>query len=429
MVSLTQGFLLVGAAAGLACCTVFLILVILAARRFRRRQENGSTGIGDLQPVSLLKPLCGMEPNLELHLESFFTQRYPAFEIVFGTRNAQDPALAVVRTLQARYPHVPVKFAFSGEPLRANAKVCSLEKMVAAASFDYLVISDSDVRVSPDYVREVVRPLADQRVGLVTCLYRGAPTEGLWSRLEALGMSVEMTSGVIVAEMLEGMRFALGPTMALRREVLQALGGIGQLASYCSDDYVLGQKIFESGRLVVLSSHVIDHVALSRSLAGSISHQVRWMKSTRFSRPKGHVGTGLTFAMPFGLLGLYAGHASRHEILGLSLLALAVANRVILTITAGWWVVGDRLSLRDCWLYPLRDLMGFCFWVASFLGTTIVWRKRRYRLLPGGTMEVVPQRPAAASGEAPEAVPAVDTHAMTRPQSTRSVSSASSAGS
>ena len=326
MVSLTQGFLLLCAAAGLACCTVFLILVILAARRFRRRQENGSTGIGDLQPVSLLKPLCGMEPDLELHLESFFTQSYPAFEIVFGTRNAQDPALAVVRTLQERYPQVPVKFAFSGEPHRANAKVCSLEKMVAAASFDYLVISDSDVRVSPDYVRQVVRPLADQRVGLVTCLYRGAPTVGLWSRLEALGMSVEMTSGVIVAEMLEGMRFALGPTMALRREVLQAVGGIGQLASYCSDDYVLGKKIFESGRLVVLSSHVIDHVALSRSLKGSIIHQVRWMKSTRFSRPKGHVGTGLTFAIPFGLLGLYAGHASRHEILGLSLLALAVAE-------------------------------------------------------------------------------------------------------
>ncbi len=408
MVSLTQGFLLVGAAAGLACCTVFLILVILAARRFRRRQENGSTGIGDLQPVSLLKPLCGMEPDLELHLESFFTQSYPAFEIVFGTRNAQDPALGVVRTLQERYPQVPVKFAFSGEPHRANAKVCSLEKMVAAASFDYLVISDSDVRVSPDYVRQVVRPLADQRVGLVTCLYRGAPTVGLWSRLEALGMSVEMTSGVIVAEMLEGMRFALGPTMALRREVLQAVGGIGQLASYCSDDYVLGKKIFESGRLVVFSSHVIDHVALSRSLKGSIIHQVRWMKSTRFSRPKGHVGTGLTFALPFGLLGLYAGHASRHEILGLSLLALAVLNRVILAITAGWWVVRDRLSLRDCWLYPLRDLMGFCFWVASFLGTTIVWRERRYRLLPGGTMELLP---SAVAGQAPEPL-TVDAHAM-----------------
>jgi ceramide glucosyltransferase len=440
MVSLTHGFLLVCAAAGLACCTVFLILVILAALRFRRRQDDG-TGMGDLppqqtqmhllgtpalQPVSLLKPLCGMEPNLELHLESFFTQSYPAFEIVFGTRNAQDPALTVVRTLQARYPQVRVKFAFSGEPNRPNAKVCSLEKMAAVASYDYLVISDSDVCVRPNYVREVVRPLADPRVGLVTCLYRGAPTRGLWSRLEALGMSVEMTSGVIVAEMLEGMRFALGPSMALRRQVLQAIGGIGQLAHYCSDDYVLGKKIFESGRLVVLSSHVIDHVALSRSLQGSISHQVRWMKSTRFSRPKGHVGTGLTFAIPFGLLGLYAGHASRHEILGLSLLVWAVVNRVILSITAGWWVVGDPLALRDCWLYPLRDLMGFCFWVASFLGTTIVWRGRRYRLLPGGTMELLAP---AAPAEVPEPVTSADAHAIARSQSTTTVSSVSSAGS
>ena len=273
----------------------------------------------DRPPVSLLKPLCGLEPNIEANLESFFAQDYPRFEIVFGTHSEQDPALAVARALQARYPQVPVKFTFSGEPDRPNAKVCSLEKMVSAASFDYLVISDSDVHVQANYITEVVRPLADEQVGLVTCLYRGVPTSGIWSRLEAIGMSVEMTAGVIVANLLEGMRFALGPTMALRRQVLAEIGGIGTLADYHADDYVLGERVYESGRRVVLSSHVIDHLALRQCFRDSAAHQVRWMKSTRFSRPKGHLGTALTFAVPFGLLGLFAGLASGHVILGLCL--------------------------------------------------------------------------------------------------------------
>jgi ceramide glucosyltransferase len=376
--------LLYAAAAGLLCCTGFLVLVITAAIRFRRRAPLPIAAT--LPPVTLLKPLCGLEPDLESHLQSFFQQDYPRFEIVFGTRDAHDPALAVARALQERYPQVPVKFVFSGEPDRPNAKVCSLEKMVPTASFNYLVISDSDVRVTPDYIQQVIQPLLDPQVGLVNCLYRGVPTGGLWSRLEALGMSVEMTSGVLVAELLEGMRFALGPTMAIRGEVLEAIGGVATLADYCADDFVLGEKVFQLGRTVVMSSHVIDHVVINRGFTDSMAHQIRWMKSTRFSRPKGHVGTCLTFAMPFGLLGALAGIAAHRPIVGLGLLAFAVANRMILSLAAGWGAVQDRRALRDCWLYPVRDFMGFCFWVASFLGDTIVWRQERYRLQPGGLM-------------------------------------------
>ncbi len=142
---------------------------------------------------------------------------------------------------------------------------------------------------------------------MVTCLYRGRPTGGIWSKLEALGMSVEMTSGAIVANLLEGMKFALGPTMAIRRDALDAVGGFEPLADYCADDYVLGREVAESGRQVVMSQHVIDHVVINRSFAESMRHQIRWMKSTRFSRCAGHAGTALTFAMPFGILGLVAG--------------------------------------------------------------------------------------------------------------------------
>jgi ceramide glucosyltransferase len=373
------------ALAGLVSCTGFLLLAVAAAIRFRRRQRRSAVD-GAWPPVTLLKPLCGLEPNLEANLESFFRQDYPSFEIIFGTRDRNDPALEVVRALQSRYPRVAVKLVCSGEPVRPNAKVCSLEKMCAAASFDHLVISDSDVQVTPDYLRDVVGPLLDPSVGMVTCLYRGVPTGGIWSRLEALGMSVEMTSGVLVAEMLEGMRFALGPTMATRRDVLERVGGVAPLADFCADDYLLGNQIYRSGYTVVLSPFVIDHVVLNRSFEASLSHQVRWMKSTRFSRRKGHIGSALTFAMPFGLLGMAAGIALGNPLLATALLAWAVLNRIILSAAVGWAVVGDSRALRYCWLYPVRDLLGFFLWCASFMGRSIVWRGTRYRLEPGGKM-------------------------------------------
>jgi ceramide glucosyltransferase len=394
--------LLLVAAAGLVSCTAFLVLSMLSAMRFRRRSRRGRlVNSSTLPRVSLLKPLCGLEPQLEDNLESFFQQDYPEFEIIFGTRHAHDPALALVREIQRRYTNVRTKIVVSGEPDRPNAKVCSLEKMYAAAANNYLVISDSDVRVAPNYVGEIVAPLLDRTVGLVNCLYRGVPTGGIWSRLEALGMSVEMSSGVIIANMLEGMKFALGPTMAIRREVLDAIGGFGVLADYCADDYVLGHAVHDSGHRVLLSHHVIDHLANHRSFKGSVLHQVRWMKSTRFSRPKGHLGTGLTFAMPFGILGLAAGIAGGHSLLGPALFGWALLHAAAMSVIVGWGVVRDPRSLRYCWLYPVREFMGFCFWCTSFAGRNIVWRGVRYRLELGGKMErvgvsVTKQRDSAA---------------------------------
>src|SRR6185437_7415981 len=234
---------------------------------------------------------------------------------------------------------------------RPNAKVCSLQRMAEASASEYLVVSDSDVRVTPQYLRDVVRPLLQREVGMVTCLYRGVPSGGLWSRLEALGMSVEMTAGVVVADLLEGLKFALGPTMAIRRDVLEDVGGF---------------QVFEAGKQVVLSHYVVDHVALHQRCLASLQHQVRWMKSTRFSRPKGHVGTGLTFAMPFGLLGLVAGIAMHDPLLGLGLFLYAALNRMAEALLAGWGVVRDPFALRYFWLYPARDLLGFFLWCASF---------------------------------------------------------------
>jgi ceramide glucosyltransferase len=377
-------FLYIGIA-GLCTCTGFLVLVAMALIRFRRTASNLSLN-ADLPPVTLLKPLCGLEPNLRENLVSFFDQQYPNFEIIFGMRDSRDPALKVLRSVQEDFPSVPVKVVFSGPPEWPNAKVWSLEKMRGQASHPYLIISDSDVFVAPNYIEEVVTPLLDPGIGLVTCIYRGVPTGGLWSRLEALGMSVEMTAGVLASDLLEGMTFALGPTMAMRSDVLDTIGGFEMLGDYCADDYVLGNLVHRAGWKVELSRHLIDHVVLNRSFRSSILHQIRWMKSSRFSRPAGHVSSVLSFAMPFSLLAAASALFMHRPSLAVTLLALGLLNRALMALLAGWKAVGDPNALHYFWLFPLRDFMGFCFWVLSFFGNTVLWRHQAYRLQAGGKM-------------------------------------------
>ena len=246
--------------------------------------------------VSVLKPLHGAEPGLEEHIESFFRQDFRNYELLFCARSMDDAGLAIARKVAKRYPDVPVKILTSGEPPYANAKIASLEIMGKAAAHNLLVISDSDVRVEPNYLRQVITPFADPLVGAVTCLYRGTVPEHdsrgsrLWAQLEGVGMSIEMTAGVLVANVVEGMQFLLGPTMAMRRECVDEIGGFASLGEYCADDFLLGNRIADRGYEVVLSEHVIDHVILNAGFAASMKHQARWMKSTRFSRPKGHAG-------------------------------------------------------------------------------------------------------------------------------------------
>ena len=289
-----------------------------------------------LPPVTIFKPVHGIEAQLEENLESFFRQDYPAFDIVIGARDSSDAGLQLAERIRQRHPEVKSRIVVSGPPTWPNAKVFSLSKMIPSSTNDYFVISDSDVQVSPDFLREVIPTLLNNKIGLMTCPYRGVPAGDFWSTLEALGMSVEMPSGVMVADMLEGIRFALGPAVALRRDALDKIGGIAATADYYSDDFVLGNLIWAAGYKVIFSHHIIQHVLTPRSLRRTLGDQLRWMKSTRFSRPLGHVGTGLTYAVPFGVLGLVAGAATGHGALGVGLFAAAFVNRVVQSIAVGW---------------------------------------------------------------------------------------------
>jgi ceramide glucosyltransferase len=382
---------------GLACfgvvtSSVFAGMVLWAVPRFLRERRAALAALaarpGFTPPLTLLKPVHGSEPGLEAHLATFFEQDYPEYEILFCARTENDAGLETARRVAARYPNIAAKFlSTGGEPDYINAKVASLELMEAEAAYEILVISDSDVRVSPDYLRAVALPFADEKVGAMCCPYRGVAAEGgFWARLEAVGMSVEMTSGVLVARMLEGMQFVLGPTMAFRRDAIRRMGGFAVTADYCADDFVLGNETFKLGQTVVLSTHAIDHMVINSTLWPSLKHQVRWMKSTRFSRPKGHFGTALTFGLPFGVLGWAAAAWIGHPWWGFAVFAWSVATRLALAIAVGGMVVEDRSWFGLLVLYPVRDLMGFGFWAASYWGRRILWRGRVFELLPGGKM-------------------------------------------
>jgi ceramide glucosyltransferase len=377
------------ALAGSFTSTVYLALSLVATVRYLRRARAAqaaanATPASSLPPVTIFKPVHGMEEQLAADLESFFQQDYPDYEVIFGVRDMDNPAARIAEGVRARYPHIPSRVIVSGPPVWPNAKVFSLDKMIAASSRNYFIISDSDVRVAPDFLRNTIPPLLDPKVGLVTCMYRGVPASDFWSWLEALGLSVEMSSGVMVADMMEGMRFALGPAMAVRRDAIDAIGGIAAVADYYSDDFELGNRIWAKDYKVVLSHHIVFNVLTSRSPLRTLGDQLRWMKSTRYSRPAGHAGTGLTYAMPFGILGLIAAWLLGHPVLGIELFALACLNRMIQSAVVGWSVARDPRAIGLCWLYPLRDFLGFVAWAISYTSRDFYWRGEMYRFGKGG---------------------------------------------
>ena len=358
---------------------VYCVLSVIAAARYMavapRSIDPNRTS---LPPVSVLKPLAGDDLGLEENLSSFFEQEYPDFEILFALRHPDDPAGAVAERVQARYPKVASRLIVTGEPPYPNAKVFSLDRMLAAARHDLVVMADSDVRVSPALLPTLAAEFQDQRTGVITCPYRAVPGASFWSILEAVSLNTEFLSGVLVARWLEGMRFALGPTIAARREVLTRIGGFDTLKEFLAEDFVMGKLAAEAGWGVVLSSYVIEHRIGSQPFAANLRHRLRWNRSTRRSRPLGYVGQAFTTPLPLALMRL----ALRPSWWPLA--ALAAIGRAGAAWAAAGRVLGDPLTGRRWWLVPLADIASFLLWLAAFFGNTIVWRGRKYRLFGDG---------------------------------------------
>jgi ceramide glucosyltransferase len=376
-------YLVLGVAViGTLSSAVFLGLAALGVIRFHadsRRQLRSIPDDAHLPPVSVLKPVHGLEARLKENIESFFRQDYPSYEILFAADEADDPALEVVREVCARYPQIRTRVLVTGAPW-PNPVVHSFHCLSEAAAHEILITTDSDVEVDSHYLREIVPPLLDPQVGMVTCVYRGKNAAGFFSGLTAIGMSVEMTAGVLVANLLEGMKFGLGPTTVIRKDSLASIGGYTALKDYIAYDFAIGNLIAKAGYRVVLSAHVIDHVVNQKSFRRMWQNQLRWAQTTRYSRPKGHFGSGLIFAIPYGLLGLFSAAMLRHWGIGTFLLGVAVLNRLVEAWLVGWTVVRDPEIRRAPWLYPLRDLLGFAVWFASYLNLRYVWRDSRFEL-------------------------------------------------
>jgi ceramide glucosyltransferase len=371
------------AVVGTVTSTIFLALTIAGYLRFKRQAREAiraGARIKRFPPVSVLKPVHGLEAQLRENIESFFQQDYPAYEILFAAENADDPALEVVREVSSRYPQIPSRILLTGKPPWANPPAYAFFKMTEIAQYDIQVTSDSDVEVTPNYLRDVVAPLLDPKVGMVTCVYRGKNVAGFWSGLTAIGMSVEMTAGVLVANLMEGIKFGLGPTIAVKKEALQRIGGYEATGDYFANDFAIGNFIDKAGYRVVLSHHAISHIVNQKTFRKMWINQLRWATSTRYSRPIGHLGTGLIFAIPFGLLGFLAGIAIDKPVWGVEMLAAAVLNRVLESFMVGWGVVRDPVARKQFWLYPLRDLLGFAVWVTSFINAQTIWRDTEYEL-------------------------------------------------
>lgn len=356
---------------------LFLGFSAFAVRRlFARRPRDGGTR----PPISILKPLCGEDHDLAANLRSFCRQDYPAFQIVFGVRDTGDPAVATAERLMAEFPEADLVLVADRRQRGRNLKVANLHNMLPAARHDILVIADSDMRVGPGYLAAVSAPLADPAVGIVTCLYRGSPAGGLWSRLACLHINHGFLPQAAVAEAIGAGAGCFGASIALRRETLERIGGLSAIEDDLADDYALGAAVRRAGGRIELCSYLVDNVIAEPSLAALFRHELRWARTIRLVAPMGFVGSVVTQPVVMAALAASLGVLPAA---GAAMLAIALLCRC-----ASMLAVNRALGLPPSPLYllPVRDVLSFAVFVASFFTRRVEWRDRTFRVGPGGEL-------------------------------------------
>jgi ceramide glucosyltransferase len=357
----------------------YYAFALATALRFRR---SGQVPDGDFAPpVSVLKPIRGLDRRTRDHFASFCRQDYPEYEILFAVADDSDPAIPVIRQLAADFPERAIRLIVGVPSIGPSSKVSKLCTLAREARYDLLVVSDSDITAPETYLRAVVAPFRDAGVGAVTCLYRGVPEGGIWADLEALGISTDFAPGVIVARRIEGVRFTLGATMATSRARLVEIGGFEALLDYCADDFELGQRIAARGHRIELAACTVSTECAPAGFAEFFRHELRWAITLRHSRPWGYAGRMLvTQGLPWSLgaavvapVALVAGA----YLLAYFILRMAVAWEV------GIGCLQDETVRRRWWLVPVRDAIAFVVSIASFCSNRIDWRGRSFELHRG----------------------------------------------
>ena len=360
------------------CSAAYCVLTVPAALLYlaasgKRRPASGTV------PISVITPVAGAEPALEKNLRSSFEQDYADFEVLIVAHTPSDPAVAIAEKVIAENPGVPARVVISGAPPCPNAKVFNLEAAVKAARHDLLVMKDSDVRAGRGMLKTLAAEFAEPGVGLATCPYRAVAGRGFWWRMDAVGTNTRFFGGVLVARMLQGrMDFALGPTLAIRKQVLDCIGGLEQFREYLAEDFMLGNRAHAAGCGVILSSYVVDHHFGGGDMRRNLRHRLRWSRSTRRSRGLAYLGELFTHPLPLAAA-VVIWNANWWP-LGAAVAGLRAAT-AWLTASA---VLKAPMGGREWLLLPLEDFVGFGLWFAGLFGNSITWRGRRYLLSGDG---------------------------------------------
>lgn len=370
-----------------AASLYYALAIYAAFDFFSRRRADG----GPLPPISILKPIRGLDPDSYASFASFCAQEYPDYELIFGSIDDDDPGAEVARQIIRDYPGRDIRLVTGAPCLGANPKVSNLAHMAATAKHALLLVSDSDIRAGPGHLRAMAQPLTDPSVGVVTCLYR-SDGRGWAGRLDALGLSTEFQPSVLVARAVEGIRFGLGAGILIRRTALEAVGGFPAIADYLADDYLLGALPARAGWGVALATEVVEHRLGPETFWELVRHQLRWNRGIRACRPGSYAGLVFLQATAAGLLGLVS---LRGSAAGWALLALTWGTR----LAAAWIIAGGYLRDRDArrliWLVPVRDLLSTLLWGLAFFGRSVQWRGARYRVGKGGRLARAAGRRAA----------------------------------
>ncbi len=338
---------------------------------------------GESPPVTILKPLCGDEHKLYECLRSFFDQDYPCFQIIFGVSDGDDPAVEVVARLQREFPRIDARLVIDRRQHGSSRKVSNLANMLPLARHEYLIISDSDVRVSRDYLSKILPPLLDPQVGIVTCPYRGTPHRGLWSLLGSMFINDWFIPSVRVAALSGSRAFAFGVTIALRRQVLASIGGLAAIANQLADDYRLGELTRARGLRTILSEVVVETCVDERSFGDLLRHELRWLRTIRAVRPIGYALSVITFSVPIALVGCALSHAAPAALI---LLLVTALGRLMLHLR----MRSPNTNLaRGLLVLPLRDLLSLCLWSWGFVTRRVHWRDARFYVTRDGTVQPV----------------------------------------
>lgn len=371
------GFTSLSLAAGYAVVTLVAVFVWQIRRAANHSQR--------LPPVTVLKPLCGAEPGLYEHLRSFCQQDYPEFQIVFGVRDLADPACSVVERLVAEFPSLPIDVVVNPQQHGSNCKTSNLINMLERARHDVLVLADSDAFVGPDYLTTVTAPLLDRDVGLVTCIYRGVPTQWIWSRLGAMYINEWYLPSVLLAWLFGHQGYVSGQTLCLRRDTLQAIGGLRGIANHLAEDYRLGELVRGLGLRIVLSPYVVQGEHHEPNLNSLTRHELRWMRTIRVLRPRSFRWMFLTFSLPLAILGIALTSMERASSIGAwVLLGTTIIARLVLHFAHRFR--GNRPLLSDFWLLPARDLLICWVWCRSFFTSRVTWRGNEFDVDADGVM-------------------------------------------